>query len=186
MRGMTAISQRALTVEEYLELEQASETRHEFIDGTLHAMAGETQEHEDIVLNIAEVLRPIARAKGCRLYTTTIKLRVAGSRYRYPDVMVMCVPKSESRVESEPCLVIEVLSNSTESVDLNDKLAEYTHLPSLQRYLLISQHRRLVTVYSRSISGWEVQVLEQNGEMELPCLQTTLTLQEIYTNVLEP
>jgi Uma2 family endonuclease len=186
MRCMTAVSQRDLTVEEYLELEQASETRHEFIDGTLHAMAGETQEHEDIVLNIAEVLRPKARAKSCRLYTTTIKLRVAGSRYRYPDVMVMCVPKSESRVESAPCLVIEVLSNSTESVDLNDKLAEYTRLPSLQRYLLVSQHRRLVTVYSRSISGWEVQVLEVDGEIELPCLQTTLNLQEIYINVLEP
>jgi Uma2 family endonuclease len=187
MHGMTAVSQRAVTVEEYLELEQASESRHEFIDGTLHAMAGETQEHEDIVLNIAEVLRPKARAKSCRLYTTTIQLRVAGSRYRYPDVMVMCVPKSESRVESEPCLVIEVLSNCTESVDLNDKLAEYTRLPSLQRYVyvMVSQHRRLVTVYSRSISGWEVQVLEENGEIELPCLQTTLTLQEIYANMLE-
>ncbi len=183
---MTAVSQRMLTVEEYLEFEQASETRHEFLDGTLHAMAGETQEHEDIVLNIAEVLRPKARALACRLYTTTIKLRVAGSRYRYPDVMVMCVPKSESRVESEPCLVIEVLYNSTESVDLNDKLAEYTRLPSLQKYLLISQHRRLVTVYSRSISGWEVQVLEENGEIDLPCLQTILSLQEIYANLLEP
>ena len=182
---MTAISPRVLSVEEYLEFEQASETRHEFVDGALHAMAGETQEHEDIVLNIAEVLRPIARAKGCRLYTTTIKLRVLGSRFRYPDVMVMCVPKSETRVESEPCLVVEVLSNSTETVDMNDKLAEYTRLPSLQRYLMVSQHRRLVTVYSRSINGWEVQVLEENGEIDLPCLQTTLSLQQIYANVLE-
>jgi Uma2 family endonuclease len=185
MRDMTAVSQRNLTFEEYLEFELGSEIRHEFVDGTIHAMAGETQEHEEIVLNIAEVLRPVARTKACRLYTTTIKLRVAGSRYRYPDVMVMCVPKSESRIESEPCLVIEVLSNSTESVDMNDKLAEYTRLPSLQRYLMISQHRRLVTVYSRSISGWEVQVLEQNGEIELPCLQTKLSLQEIYANLLE-
>jgi Uma2 family endonuclease len=173
---MTAVSQRTLSVEEYLEFEQVSETRHEFLDGTLHAMAGETQEHEEIVLNIAEVLRPVARAKGYRLYTTTIKLRVVGSRYRYPDVMVMCVPKSESRIESEPCLVIEVLSSSTESVDMNDKLAEYTRLPSLQWYVMVSQHRRLVTVYSRSVNGWEVQVLEENGEIDLPCLQTTLTL----------
>jgi hypothetical protein len=58
---MTAVSQRILTVEEYLAFEHGSETRHEFIDGRLHAMAGETQEHEDIVLNITEVLRPKAR-----------------------------------------------------------------------------------------------------------------------------
>ena len=180
---MSAPTQQRMTAEEYLEFERGSDVRHEFINGHVLAMAGETQEHEDIALNIAEVLRPIARARGCRLYTTNIKVRVAAIRYRYPDVMVVCVPKTESRIESEPCFLVEVLSDSTESVDMNEKLSEYTRLPSLQRYAIISQHRRLVTVYSRVLDRWEVQVLENDGALDLPCLETILTLEQIYAGV---
>ena len=178
---MTAIAKR-MTVEEYLEFERHSETRHEYADGILRAMAGETQEHEDIVLNIAETLRPIARARGCRLYTTNIKVRVGANKYRYPDVMVVCVSKTESRIETEPCLLVEVLSDSTESVNMNEKLAEYTRLPSLQRYVIVSQNRRLVTLYRRVQDRWEVQVLEE-GQIDVPCFEATLTLEQVYANV---
>jgi Uma2 family endonuclease len=85
-RDMAKTLEKPVTIEAYLELEEQSETRHEFVDGQLLAMAGETGEHEDIVFNIVTALRPIAQAKGCRLRGPSVKLRVSGQRYRYPDV----------------------------------------------------------------------------------------------------
>ncbi|WP_337868869.1 Uma2 family endonuclease [Meiothermus sp.] len=118
-----------LSVEQYLEFEARAPERHEYVDGRLLAMAGETQEHEEIFLNIVEALRPQARARGCRLYSTNIKLQVRPTRFRYPDLMVICGPKEASRIEFAPCLIVEVLSDGTEQTDLSDKLNEYTALP---------------------------------------------------------
>lgn len=167
---------------EYLEREARSELRHEYVEGKLIAMAGETQEHEDIVLNIAEALRPIARKLGCRLYTNNIKLRVKGNRYRYPDVMVLCAPKRESRIETEPCCLVEVLSDSTESTDIGTKLDEYTRIPSLERYLIVSQNQRLVVMYRREGPNWLVET-QEDGQVEIPCLGSALSLEQIYSGV---
>ena len=116
------------------------------------------------------------------MYTISIKVRVGANKYRYPDAMVVCVPKTESRIETEPCLLLEVLSDSTESVGMNEKLAEYTRLPSLQGYVIVSQNRRLVTLYRRVQDRWEVQVLEE-GQIDVPCFEATLTLEQVYANV---
>lgn len=169
-----------LSVEQYLELEARAPERHEYVDGRLLSMAGETQEHEEIVLNIVEALRPQARARGCRLYSTSIKLQVRPTRFRYPDLMVICAPKEASRIEFAPCLIVEVLSDSTEQTDLSDKLNEYTALPSLERYLIISQTSRLVLVYTRQPDGWRLETLEHSGEVFIPCLDTRLGLEQIY------
>jgi Uma2 family endonuclease len=169
-----------VSLDEYLRLEQTSETRHEYVAGELVAMAGESQEHEDIVLNGVEALRPVARAKAFRLYTTTIKLRVTAKRYRYPDVMVLCNPKSESGIESEPCFLLEVLSDSTAQTDLSKKLREYTEISSLERYAIVSQTARLVIIYSRTLNGWQVQTLENLGEIDIPCLGVKLSLEQLY------
>lgn len=174
------MSPTLLSVKEYLELEERAELRHEYVDGRLLAVAGETQEHEEIVLNLVEALRPLARGKGCRLYTTNIKLQVRPTRFRYPDLMVICSPKVEPRIEFTPCLIVEVLSDSTEQTDLSEKLSEYTALPSLERYLLVSQTHKLVLVYIRQTDGWRLETLENSGEVYIPCLDASLTLEEIY------
>lgn len=173
-----------VSVEEYLRLEQSSDVRHEYVDGQLLAMAGESQEHEDIVLNIVEALRPIARAKGCRLYTKNIKLHVTKKRYRYPDVMILCTSKTEDGIETEPCFVLEVLSDSTAQTDLSDKLKEYTAMPSVERYIIASQTTRYVIVYQKSDDGWKVKTLETSGEIDIPCIGASLSLEQLYEGIL--
>jgi Uma2 family endonuclease len=173
-----------VSAEEYFRLEQNSETRHEYVDGQLLAMAGESQEHEEIVLNIVEALRPIAKAKGCRLYTKNIKLHVSKKCYRYPDVMILCTRKTEDGIETEPCFVLEVLSDSTAQTDLSDKLREYTAMPSVERYAIVSQAARIVILYLRSDDGWKVKTLEATGDIDIPCLDASLSLEQLYDGVL--
>ncbi len=180
---MAKTLEKPVTVEAYLELEEQSETRHEFVDGQLLAMAGETGEHEDIVFNIVAALRNIAQAKGCRLRGPSVKLRVSGRRYRYPDVYIVCEPRgNDPRLEENPCFIVEVISPSTAATDRITKLDEYTSLPSLQRYVLIEQDRRFVIVYRRTPEGWLYQTV-QDGSIDVPCLETTLSLDQIYAGI---
>jgi Uma2 family endonuclease len=179
-----AVATSLMGIDEYLRLEQTSDIRHEYVEGKLLAMAGESQEHEDMVLNVVEVLRPVARTKGCRLYTKNIKLHITPERYRYPDVMILCNPKREHGIEFEPCFVLEVLSDSTAQTDLSKKLREYTEIASLERYAVASQTARLVIIYSRSATGWQVQTLENSGEIDIPCLGVALSLEQLYSGVI--
>jgi Uma2 family endonuclease len=179
-----AVATPFISVEEYLRLEQTSDIRHEYVDGVLVAMAGESQEHEEIVLNIVETLHPVARAKGCRLYTKNIKLHSTPERYSYPDVMILCDPKREDGIEFEPCFILEVLSDSTAQTDLSKNLQEYTAIASLERYVIASQTARLVIIYSRFANGWQVQTLENSGEIDIPCLGVLLSLEQLYENVI--
>ncbi len=180
---MTQVAAKPMTAENYLELEAASEIRHEFVDGVLHAMAGETLVHDDIVLNIVEALRPIARAKKCKLHATGIQTRVRGTRYRYPDIVVSCEDIQNVRLLENPCFIVEVQSDSTAETDNGAKLEEYTSLPSLQRYAIVSQKTRQVVVYKRSGETWTFAVLQGSGEFDLPCLETTLSLDQIYAGL---
>ena len=176
------IATKILTESEYLEFEKTAEVRHEFVDGNILAMAGETIRHDDIVLNIVEALRPIARTKGCRLNATNIQLRVRQTRYRYPDIVVTCETISNPRLLEQPCLLIEVLSESTAETDNGAKLEEYTKIPSLQRYAIVSQSSRQVVLYRREGERWLLEVL-QDGEIDVPCLETTLGLDQIYAGL---
>ena len=172
-----------MTVEEYLEFEKTSEVRHEFVDGKLFAMAGETLVHDDIVLNIVEILRPQARAKSCKLHATNIQTQVKGTRYRYPDIVVTCETIHNPRLIEAPCFILEVLSDTTSDVDHGAKLEEYRRISSLQRYAIVSQKIRQVIVYKRMGQTWDFDVLLENGEFDIPCLATTLSLEQIYVNL---
>ena len=109
-----------------------------------------------------------------------VQLRVSSSRYRYPDVMINCIPNSDLRLEETPCFLLEVISESSADIDSNKKLAEYTRIPSVQRYVLIEQHSKLAIVYKRQNGVWLVETIEETGEIEIPCLETVLTLEQIY------
>jgi Uma2 family endonuclease len=180
---MALVSEKSMTVEQYLEFEKTAELRHEFVDGHLIAMAGETLTHDDIVLNIVEALRPLARAKKCKLHATNIQTRVRGTRYRYPDIVITCETLQSLRTLENPCFIAEVQSDSTAETDNGTKLEEYTKILSLQRYAIISQKTRQVVVYKRSAEIWTFEVLLENGEIEIPCLETTLTLDQIYADL---
>ena len=173
-----------MTEEEYLEFEERSETRHEFVDGRILAMAGETGEHEDIVFNIVTVLRPIAQARACRVRGPGVKLHVRTGKFRYPDVYVVCGPRpNDPRLEENPCLIVEVISPSTAVVDRGAKLEEYTNIPSLERYLIVEQSKKHVSVYRRTLEGWLFETVSESGTIEVPCLETRLSLEQIYAGL---
>lgn len=184
---MTALRdkpERLMTPEEYLAFEEQSDERHEFEDGHLYAMAGETLGHEEIVLNVAEVLRPIARDMGCRFSTKTIKLRTSSNKYYYPDVVVTCQPaRNDSSFLENACFVLEVLSPSTAWRDRGVKQDAYLEMPSLERYVVVNPNERHVAVFKRTIAGWMYETFNTDGEIEIPCLETRLSLEQIYAGI---
>ncbi|PZV17612.1 MAG: hypothetical protein DCF21_09140 [Leptolyngbya sp.] len=151
--------------EEYLAVEVASPAKHEYRDGEVYAMAGGTDAHVTIALNLWALLRGHLRNRGCRAYALDMKARIEVlNRFYYPDVMVTCDDRdlASSTVKRYPCLVVEVLSDSTEAFDRGDKFTDYRHLDSLQEYVLISQIRQQVEVFRRNVEG--LWVLHPYGE----------------------
>jgi Uma2 family endonuclease len=169
-------------VEEYLALEETASRRHEYVVGEVYAMTGATKRHNRIAGNVYAALLSAARGGPCRVYVETVKLRVADDVFYYPDVMVACEPEGENPVfEEEPCLVVEVLSQSTESTDRREKLAAYKRLPSLRAYLIVSQEQRRVERCFRDEEGrWGWATLSDEGSFTLSCPEARLSLGDIY------
>jgi Uma2 family endonuclease len=166
---------------DYLAAELTSKDKHEYVSGQVFAMSGASLRHNQISLNIAFALRSSA-SKECRVSMADVRFK-AQQLYYYPDVMVSCEPKSDAYCESQPCLIVEVLSESTESVDRGEKLHNYQKVPELEAYLLVSQKERRVDVYQRSSGVWLFESVTGNGEVLLTCPRMTLTLDAIYENI---
>jgi Uma2 family endonuclease len=178
-----------MSVAEYLRSEPESPVKREYVDGfvyPLHAHAGASKAHSRICANITEVLNPAARRMGCRLYQSDMKLRLnASTTFFYPDVLVACGPDNlTDDFETEPCLLVEVLSPSTAANDRLGKFNVYTALSSLQTYLMVEQAERRLYAYERRGETWVLSELKGRGEIALPCLGRSLSLDEVYRAVL--
>jgi Uma2 family endonuclease len=172
----------SLTVDEYLKLEESATVRHEYVGGEIFAMVGATKRHNRIIGNISGSLWGAARGGACQVYSETVKLRVSVDVIYYPDVMVACGPEGDDPlVEDDPCLVIEVVSPSTETTDRREKLAAYKRMPGLEAYLIISQDRKWVERHFRAEDGsWRRADLVDEGRFPVPCPETELSLEQIY------
>ena len=176
---------RRHTADEYFTLEAQSSLRHEFFEGEVFAMAGESIAHNTIVQNFVLTLRPALRGKKCQVIIETVQLAVEASRhYTYPDVVVSCDPQDqqESRRLHHPVLIVEVLSPSTEAYDRGLKFNQYKKLPSLRHYLLVSQKTWLVEWYQLGEHGvWgHTALAEATDAVVIPGLNLTMTLVQIY------
>ncbi|WP_303312248.1 Uma2 family endonuclease [Hymenobacter sp. BT730] len=179
---------RRYTVEEYQALEEVSEQRHEFFEGEVYAMSGATPRHNLIAQNCAFALRQAVRGKGCRVFLEGVQLAVQEGHYHtYPDVMVTCDTEdlAAERTMRHPVLIIEILSPSTADHDRSWKFNQYKQLPSLQHYLLVSQHTCLVEWFRREESGvWSFTPLgELTDTLEIPELASTLRVRDIYDEI---
>lgn len=177
-----------LSVEEYLRFEESSSTRHEYVGGELFAMAGATQRHNVISLNLASALLDHLRGGPCRAYVENVRVRLTVARdeiFYYPDVTVACGPQDLGSVFlTDPKLVVEVLSPSTERTDRREKALNYRQIPTLEEYVLIAQHKSEVTVYRRS-EVWRARVLTQpDAQLELRSIAYALPLGRIYEGVI--
>ena len=187
---MSALGARRpfISIEDYLAGEADGEQRHDYIDGQVYAMTGASDRHGLILNALAYAMTPAARRKGCQLFTSDMKVRVDiadKTSFYYPELVLSCDPQDrETYFRRAPCLLVEVLSESTARVDRREKLLAYQTLPSLQGYLLVEQDLARVELYRRDI-GWRVQEVEQ-GEVMLPCLDMPLSLADIYQDVTFP
>jgi len=180
-----------VSVKKYLESELSSPSRHEFVGGQVYAMAGGSGRHNRVALGIAAYLLGLNRT-NCRVYQEGMKLHIgqdaandAEKLVYYPDVMVVCNKlEPDPYFETEPCILVEVLSPSTLAIDLREKRLEYSRLPSLQTYLIVDPETYFVRHFWRDSKGaWQHQDLAGDGEIPLPCLDAVLTLPQIYRGV---
>ncbi|GAA5532029.1 Uma2 family endonuclease [Deinococcus aluminii] len=186
---MTDAPRKAMSEAEYLRTERESPYKREYVGGfvyPLHAQAGASGEHVRISGRIMAALLPDADRQGCRLYQSDMQLYNPGSKsYFYPDVMLVCGGEPPDRYyETSPCLLVEVLSGSTAHNDRRTKYQTYTAVPTLQTYLIVSQDERHVVEYQRTGGGWQMREHRGEGQVEVPCLGRTLTLDEMYRGVL--
>src|ERR1051325_3636698 len=173
----------ALTPEQYLDLERASEMRHEFLDGLMYAMAGESRDHSTICFNLASITGSQIRDKPCRGFSPNMKVRTGlGDLYAYPDLMILCgEPKfldKHGDVLLNPTVIFEVLSPSTEKYDRGEKFRRYrTEIDSLQDYVLASQVKMMMrhhhahrdgTWSFKAISGRDAAFTLDSIECQIP------------------
>jgi Uncharacterized protein conserved in cyanobacteria len=186
----TAPSKRRFTIAEFLAFEEDSVEKHEFYQGEIFAMAGATIRHNEISGNIFGQLHSLLRGKGCRPYGSDLRVRVQQANlYTYTDTVVICGPierdKDDPEAATNPRVIFEVLSKSTESYDRGKKWEFYQLLDSLREYILVSQEEAKVTRYFREDGGpWRYVLVSGIEEaLTLESLGCELPLADIYDNV---
>jgi Uma2 family endonuclease len=181
-------SDQLLSVEDYLEGEKDSPIRHEYVDGYIYAMAGESDRHNRASLNIASRLNEHLVDNPCEVFMSDMKLKVAPNVYYYPDVAVCCdSPPPDPYFRTQPVLIIEVMSPSTDRIDHHEKLVAYKRMPSLREYVLISQDRIQVEVHRCAGSVWQQDVLTKTTDsLTLESVDLTIALADVYRNVRFP
>jgi len=176
-----------VTEQEYLEMEQASSSKHEFVDGYIFAMVGSSRAHNKIAMNIGSSMHQHLKDTPCDVYMSDVRLKIADlNSYYYPDIMLGCSYEKDDYCLSNPCLIIEVLSPSTESTDRREKLLAHQSIASLKEYCLINQSECKIEKYTREQEGrsWILSVYEQAENIPFVCVDFEMSMQAIYQGVL--
>jgi Uma2 family endonuclease len=184
---------RKFTFEEYLQLEEETNQKYEFHDGSVYAMAGGSLNHSLIARNLVGNLHPQLKNGNCQIMNNDLKLKIeTKSSYLYPDAMIVCGDLDMSDTENEaiknPKVIIEVLSKSTQGYDRGDKFSFYRLITALEYYILIEQNKVQVEVYKRGSKSnrfiWELTVIEGlESTLSLSLSETetiTIKLSDIY------
>jgi Uma2 family endonuclease len=186
------VEKRRYSVQEYLELEEASETRNEFHGGEILAMAGTTFEHSAIFINLATLLRQGLRGSPCRPLDGNLRVKVPRiPRYVYPDLSIVCgkpqfdPDDQKKKTIINPKVIIEILSKKTESYDRGDKFSFYRDVASLEEYVLVSQRQATVETYLRQADGsWSFRAYHGlDADVNLRSLPIVIPAREIYADV---
>ena len=176
--------------QQYVALENEAEFKSELFNGQVYAMAGASPTHALITANFIGIVQQHLRGKPCRTFSSDLRVWVNETgAFVYPDVTVACPPlqfaPDDPNSLTNPVVVIEVLSPSTEANDRGAKWGHYQHLPSLRDYVLVAQDQMRIEHYERMDDGtWRYSVAEDaNGSVSLPSLECRLELAEVYERV---
>jgi Uma2 family endonuclease len=180
-----------MTPGEYLALERSSlDIKHEFFDGDVFAMVGAKINHNRININLAGELRNTFKAdkSPCEVLSNDMRVKIENN-YTYPDIVIFCgdaqFEDNKFDTLTNPVIIIEILSDSTEAFDRGDKFTYYRAIPALKEYILVSQKKYHVEQYIRSDNGkWEYRSYESPDQMlNMESVNCDVLLSEIYLNV---
>ncbi|MFN0216579.1 MAG: Uma2 family endonuclease [Saprospiraceae bacterium] len=190
MKEFTMTDTRPMTVEEYIEFEERSEIRHEFIDNQLIPMPGTTRFHNTICLNLSMLLRLLLKPGDFNLFQENVKVQIAsGKDYTYPDVVITNDPidldGSDAYLIRRPCVIMEVLSKTSRIEDSADKFIRYKNIESLQNYILVDSEKAWVEVRYKTAEGeWEANTyFMSDGIFPIPALDLELKLADVYEGI---
>jgi Uma2 family endonuclease len=185
---MDALADRLLmSYEEYLAWESTQEMRHEYWDGEVVSMAGATLKHNRISLNLYKTLDDALVDRPCEIYIADVKVQIQPRRkYFYPDVVVTCDERDrqESNFVAFPCLIIEVLSPSTESFDRGFKFSQYRKFETLQEYVLVQVDQPIVEVFQRNeLRQWVFFEYGLSDRLFLKSVNVEIAVSDLYRQI---
>ncbi|MEH2376544.1 Uma2 family endonuclease [Nostoc sp.] len=175
-----------MSAEEYLVWEPTQEERYEYWDGEVVMMSGATRNHNRISANFFKLLDDALVDRSCEVYIVDVKVQIEpGQKYFYPDVVVTCDERDDDpQLIQYPCLIIEVLSPSTEAVDRGKKFAKYRQSPTLQEYVLVQVAQPGVEVFRRNEQGkWVLSEYNLDEILRLESVDVEIALAHLYRQV---
>lgn len=184
-----AAEQTWIDYQTYLTIEREADQRHEWLDGRIYAMAGGTIAHGQLSAQVIGELLRLASTCGCRVHTADVKIRIrATGLATYPDASVACGPTEfdpdDYNALANPAVLVEVLSDSTEAYDRGEKFEHYRRIPSLRDFVLVSQRKAQVEVYSRDSEGrWVLTTAGAGERFSLTALDGAIEVDRVYANV---
>lgn len=178
-----------ITDDAYLEKERASQTKSEFVNGMVVAMAGASPRHNAVVRNVLFSLTSRLRGKPCQPYASDLRIHVpATGLYAYPDISVVCEPMDlhpkDSATVLNPRVLVEVLSPATEAYDRGAKFGHYRSIPSLQCYAMVVTGEQRFEAYERTGKKWQLEeFVGDEGFVQLRCIDVMFPLTELYIDL---
>ena len=189
---------RLMTAEDYIKWEEKQPIKYEYINGKVLAMTGGSLPHNSIGLNLASALKTHLRGKGCKVFMADAKVGVSShGPFHYPDIMVTCDSRDQTarQVIYHPCLIVEVLSPSTEGFDRGKKFRHYRKIETLTEYVLIDSERMNVECYRlNEHNKWELTsyfpeelgINETELEINLTSVNFCTPISSLYEDVVFP
>ncbi|SRR5712691_5930021 len=179
----------SMTVEEYLELDRTSQdTRYEYIDSIVTLLAGGTANHSRVSINLTKLLDSALQDQPCQIFNSDMRVSISATRYVYPDVSVSCDPRDQQQGDIDiihhPCLIVEVLSPTTEAYDRTKKFSYYRDCPSVQEVILVSTQEQAVDLYRRATDKlWTLHLFRLGDEIELTSVNVRMPIAAIYEKI---
>jgi Uma2 family endonuclease len=177
------------TYAEYLTLEEESSVRHEYLEGEIYAMAGGTPDHAALAASVIGLLRA-GISRDCRIFTSDLRIRTASGLSTYPDAAVVCGKTARALDDpiavTNPCLLVEVTSPSTEDYDRGEKLRHYKSLPTVVDILVVSHREALIMLHKRDANGsWSITEARSGEAIKLASVTVPLQIDDVYRGGLE-
>lgn len=187
MIAVGAVNSPRFTPEEYFAWEEQQPVRHEYINGEVYAMTGGTINHSQIASNFNRLLGNHLRGSGCKTLNSDARVNILeSSHYVYPDVSVTCDERDKTTTQyiTYPCLIVEVLSSSTESYDRGNKFKLYRRNPCLQEYVLVDAETMAIELYRKADGDtWRIIDFEPGDEVELTSISLTFPIEQVYEDI---